>query len=208
MLYVIGTRSTRLAQQQLPHVACVHCHAAGSIWCTIMAQYFFIGFIPAFPTGKTAYTQCQRCGQVLYQLPPSYQQPVQAVRAAARTPLWQYSFLFVMLVVIGLPMLAPVGGLLLDRAGAFRLPIRHDIPREVAGTRYVHYNDTSPGYDLMQVERVTDDSVFVLITGGLLGPLTPASATVALRDSVNPLRGFYLGEWQQFITPERGYKRL
>lgn len=211
MLFLFGTRNTDIATAPLPGLACAHCHTPEALSCTVFSRYVHLFWIPAFPIGKTSVTVCQHCKQVLTlrEMPPAYQAPVRAIQQAAQTPLTH----FALLILVGAVVLIGFGISFFSKPGTAAAPTATAAPGpEAVGARY-QFNVTDDGrqYALIEVTRVTADSVHYRMTDPLRGTLTAASATLALRDSVAPTNAHQrvsTEQWQNSTTGQGLFKRL
>lgn len=211
MLFFFGTRSTALATTPLPDLACAHCHQPETLTCTVFSRYVHLFWIPVFPIGKSSVTVCQHCKQALTlpQMPASYRGPVQAFQQQVSTPITQYMLLVLLGVVIIISLVAS----LFKRTPPVAEPVSSAAAlTEVVGNRYQFaVADDGRQYALLEVTRVTADSVYYRMTDPLRGPLTTASASAALRDSVaqaNAHQGTSLAQWNQSRTEQGLFKRL
>lgn len=209
MLFLFGIRSTTVATVPLPDLACAYCHTPDSLLCVVVSRYLHVFWIPILPVGKSGATVCKHCKQVLTsgQMPASYRGPVQALEQQARTPLAHFWFLalFGLMTVYGI-----VAGMFAQAA-----PAGPDSPAattEAIGNRYrINLNPDGRQYDLAEVVQVTPDSVYFRTTTVLRGPLTTASATIALRDSVAATaqrQGATAQAWSTCTSPKGLFKRI
>ena len=214
MLFLFGTGTTVTATEALPGLACQYCHTTGNLAVSVVARYAQLFFIPVLPLGKTSVTVCGHCRQTLRtgEQPAAYLAPVAAVVARAKTPLWHFAVLGVFGALFAIALLSAV----VERIRTIGDP---DPAVPVVGQRFrMNLGDTSPdaptpgpeGYMLAEIERVTPDSVYYRTTGQLRGPLTPATATVALRDSLAPgaAHARYPVAMWHFLTTGEGRMRL
>ena len=210
MLFFYGTRSTAIAVAPLPDLACAYCHSPESLTCTIFSRYIHLFWIPVFPIGKSSVTVCQHCKQALTQrqMPASYRGPVQAFQQQASTPVTHY----MLLALLGAVFLISFVASLFKPHQATEPASSTAGSAEVVGTRY-KFNVTDDGrqYALMEVTRVTPDSVHYRMTNPLRGSLTAASASLALRDSVAPANDHQrvpTQQWQYTTSGQGLLKRL
>ena len=217
MFFFFGTGSTVTATEALPALTCQYCQTTGSMAVSVTSRYAQVFFIPVVPLGKTSVTVCGHCRQALRtgEQPAAYLAPVAAVMARAKTPIWHFAVLGVFGALFAFAFLAAV----VERIRTIGDP---DPAVAVAGQRFrINLGDTSPdattpaednpeGYALAEIERVTADTVYYHTTRQLRGPLTPATATVALRDSLDPVTGHtrYPAALWHFLTADEGRLRL
>lgn len=186
MLFFFGIRSTTVATVPLPDLACAYCHTPDSLRCVVVSRYLHVFWIPILPVGKSSATVCTHCKQVLStgQMPPSYRRPVLAMEQQARVPLWCWSGLLLVGAVAGLSFLIHLFSPAPPRPAAAG-PTEATGEPPAVGTRYrFKLSDNDRCYGLTEVTAVTADTVYYRMTQELRGPLSAASATQALRDSV------------------------
>ena len=217
MFFLFGTGSTVTATEALPGLTCQYCQTTGNLAVSVVARYAQLFFIPVLPLGKTSVTVCGHCRQTLRtgEQPAAYLAPVAAVVARAKTPIWHFAVLGVFGALFAFALLSAV-------VGRIRTIGDPDPAVPVLGQRFkINLGDTSPDattpaednpdeYALAEIERVTADTVYYRMTGQLHGPLTPATATVALRDSLAPGAAharYPVAQWH-FLTTGQGRMRL
>ena len=212
MLFLFGTRSTTVATTPLTSLACAHCQTPDSLLCTVVSRYIHLFWIPVLPIGKASATVCTHCKQVLIprQMPAYYRVPVQASQQQARTPITH----FLLLAFFGAVLLISFVASLFRNTSPARKPADNAaaVPAEQVGNRYrFNVSDDGRQYALLEVTRVTPDSVYYRMTDPLRGPLTTASATDALRDSVaaaNSHQDTVLAQWNNSRTGQGLFKRV
>lgn len=217
MFFLFGTGTTVAATEALPGLTCQYCQTTGNLAVSVVARYVQVFFIPVLPLGKSSVTVCGHCRQTLRtgEQPAAYLAPVAAVVARTKTPLWHF-------LVVGLFGAIVVINVLVAVVMSISTIGDPDPAVPVAGQRFkINLGDTSPdattpaednpeGYALSEIERVTADTVYYRTTRQLRGPLTPATAAVALRDSLDPVTGhahYPVAMWH-FLTTGQGRLRL
>ncbi|RSK50235.1 zinc ribbon domain-containing protein [Hymenobacter rigui] len=189
MIFIYGTGTSRLITAPLPTTTCAHCGTRGQLSVTVFSRYVSLFWIPVFPFGKLSVTVCNHCKQTLTSkepLPESYRLPVQTVQQHAPRRLTNFALPLLLLAgVVLIVVLARLGPARPSSASA--ATVGSDDAGVTVGARY----KTQPmagtrGYALLEVTRLTPDTVYYKTTTGLLGKPTAASVAVALRDSVPP----------------------
>jgi predicted RNA-binding Zn-ribbon protein involved in translation (DUF1610 family) len=99
-MYARGMRSTELAKETLME-KCPNCGAQGTVELHLLQNYAHVFWIPFFPAGKTATSECTSCKQVLKlnKMPESFKTEYKNLKGQTKTPLWTFS---------GIPLLALV----------------------------------------------------------------------------------------------------
>ncbi|AHJ98087.1 zinc ribbon domain-containing protein [Hymenobacter swuensis] len=189
MFFIYGTGTTRLVTTPLPTLACAHCGTRGQLSVTVFSRYVSLFWIPVFPFGKVSVTVCEHCKQTLTSkepLPEAYRLPVQTVQQHAPTAFSNFALL--LLVVAGIVLALVLGQLAPNSKSKADTAQSTDADAGVTlGARYKMKNTTgATGYALMEVTRLTDDTVYYKTTSMLRSKPTAASTAQALRDSVSP----------------------
>ncbi|MET4106169.1 zinc-ribbon domain-containing protein [Hymenobacter sp. UYP22] len=223
MIFLFGTGTSRLLTFPLPTVACTYCGVQGKLSVTVFSRYFSVFWIPVFPIGKVSVTVCEHCKQTLTSkepLPETYRLPVQTVQQQASTPLTNYALLLLLgagiVLVFVLTQLAPGkkrAAAPENPATAASLATQDNDANDADVTPGARYKmkSTAAGsaYALMEVTRLTNDTVFYKVTSMLRSKPTAASVTAALRDSVPPgsEKGRYPRKMWHFLVQGQGMFR-
>lgn len=224
MLFFFGTGNSRVNTVPLPDLVCVHCNTANSLTSTVFSRYFHLFWIPVFPIGKTSVTVCQHCKQTLTtrEIPVNYQVPVRAIQAQARTPLTNFALLMLLGVAI---IFIFVVGRTSPRPSSNKVPVAtsaaaatgtaengfRDEPVDVGARYRFKAGDDNRSYGLLQVTKVTTDSVYYNMTNVLRGELSDASVALALRDSLSttvPTNVVAKLQWHYATTGQGMFTRL
>ncbi len=91
-MIVYGTSTKELAKEIISD-SCPECGKTNSIELYVFQKYAHVFWIPFFPTGKTAISQCEHCKQVLKpkEMPASLNLSYQNIKAQHRTPAWTFA---------------------------------------------------------------------------------------------------------------------
>ncbi len=229
MFFLFGAGSKHVTTVPLDGLACPHCGTTGSLEVTVLSRYVHVFWIPFFPIGKTTVSVCRHCKQALRlkEMPPVLQAPARAVESSAGTPLTSYALLVVL--GVGIAFIAVVGWLNSGKQPAARSAPQESVSSTAAGLagsasantyeqegqRYRLDEAASGGgrglYRLLEVSRVTSDSVFYRLTQPLHRSPYNDSISVALKDSV-PASQAKLGlskvEWKQATASNGPFQRL
>ena len=100
-MIIYGVKATDIAPPVLI-ANCPNCGAQNSTYLHVFQRYAHIFWIPLFPIGKTAVSQCSHCKQVLKlkEMPPALVNTYEQAKAEAKTPVWTFSGLAVVAVII------------------------------------------------------------------------------------------------------------
>lgn len=100
-MIIYGTKSKELAKQVLTD-KCPNCGRQNSIEIYVFQKYAHVFWIPLFPIGKTALSQCDHCKQVLKekQIPSSLLSSYATIKAQSKTPIWTFSGLALIVALI------------------------------------------------------------------------------------------------------------
>jgi hypothetical protein len=153
-MIIYGSRSSHLGTKQLTNEKCPHCGTVGSLIMSTYAKYAHVFWIPIFPLGRTGVSQCQHCKQVLEvkQMPPNIRQYHEVSLAENRIPLWQFSGLALLMVLIAWTVYSS-GKDKEEQAVFLASPAKGD----------VYEMKTEAGnYTLFKIVAIADDSVNVV----------------------------------------------
>lgn len=210
MLFFFGVRNSVIAAEPLSGLACANCQTPEALTGTVFSRYLHLFWIPVVAIGKSSVTACRHCKQVLTarEMPASYRAPVQALQQRARTPLTHFALLLLFGAVVAFGMVMSVFG-----TSKPTTPATGSAAAEAAvGNRYqFKLGGYGQQYGLAEVTKVAADTVYYRMTGALRAPLTAASATLALRDSVtrnNANQRASTQQWHYMTTGQGLFKQL
>jgi len=100
-MIVYGTRSKLLARELVTD-KCTHCGTQNSTEIHVYQKWAHVFWIPFFPIGKSSASQCAHCKQVLKEkeMTSSMQSVLQDVKSKSKTPIWTFSGLALLAVLI------------------------------------------------------------------------------------------------------------
>jgi phage FluMu protein Com len=100
-MIVYGTRSKLLAKELVTD-KCPNCGTQNSTEIHIYQKWAHVFWIPFFPIGKAVASQCGHCQQVLKEkeMTSSMQSITQDVKSKSKTPIWTFSGLALLAVLI------------------------------------------------------------------------------------------------------------
>jgi hypothetical protein len=106
-MIVYGTRSKLLATDSLQE-SCPHCGANNSVLLYVFQKYAHVFWIPLFPIGKIAVSQCTSCKKVSKQkeLSPAALLSAENLKTQSKTPIWTFSGLAVIALIIVLTVIS------------------------------------------------------------------------------------------------------
>lgn len=152
-MIIYGVRTKQIAKETLID-KCPNCSTQYSVDLPIVQRYFHVFWIPFFPVGKSALSQCTHCKQVLKKskMPATFLAAYQNLKSNAKTPIWMFSGIALLTILVV----------------ALIIGIRNDHERN---KKYI--TDPKPGdvleirlnygqYTLYKIDKVTPDSVYVL----------------------------------------------
>jgi hypothetical protein len=153
-MIIYGTNSTKIATETVAD-KCLNCEKQFSIEMNVFQRYVHVFWIPFFPAGKIAVSQCTTCQQVLekkdftYSLTEGYEK----LKSDSRTPIWTFSGLALIAAII-------VWGVIANKQNDARnakiilAPQKNDVYEIKLGEKK---------YTLYKVDQVVGDSVFLLM---------------------------------------------
>jgi len=151
-MIVYGTKATQIATEKV-HNSCSNCGTLNSVQMSVFQKYAHVFWIPFFPIGKTAVTQCSHCKQILEkkQFSESLNNTYQTLKSNSKTPYWTFSGMALVAVLI-------ISLVISDRqkdeknAKLVLAPQKGDLYEIKNG--YEHYT-------LYKVQNIIGDTVFV-----------------------------------------------
>lgn len=152
-MIIYGKKVTKLVSEEVME-KCPNCGALNSVIFTIYQKYVQVFWIPFLPTGKVPETFCSNCKQVLekQQFTLGMTQQYRTLKPAAKTPVWAFSGLFLLVVFIVFIAFENKQSQK-DNALYIAAPQKEDI-----------YEIKNNGhYTLYKVDHIVKDSVFVLV---------------------------------------------
>lgn len=100
-MIIFGTRSTSIGEAQAKS-KCSHCQSENTVWIYIYRHYFHIFWIPTFPLWSSVASHCTHCKQVLTKngFDLNLKSAHNNAKLNAKTPLWTFSLLIGLAVLI------------------------------------------------------------------------------------------------------------
>ena len=100
-MIVYGTRSKLLAKELVTD-KCPNCGTQNSTEIHVYQKWAHVFWIPFFPLGKVVASECGHCKQVLKEkeMTSSMQSVLQDVKSRSKTPIWTFSGLAILAVII------------------------------------------------------------------------------------------------------------
>jgi hypothetical protein len=91
-MIIYGTRVNQLGKQML-NEKCINCDTQFSVELFVIQKFAHVFWLPLFPMSKTGISQCSHCKQVLKlnEMPDSYRNGYEALKAQTKTPVWTFS---------------------------------------------------------------------------------------------------------------------
>ena len=100
-MIIYGSRSKQLTKEILTD-KCPNCGSQNSTELYIFQKYAHVFWIPFFPMGKTAVSQCDHCKKVLKlkEMPAGYTSSYENFKSQLKTPIWTFTGLVLLVVLI------------------------------------------------------------------------------------------------------------
>jgi hypothetical protein len=153
-MIVYGSRTKQLAKEILID-KCPNCGRQNSTELYVFQKYAHIFWIPFFPTGKTAVTQCDHCKQVLKpkEMPSSIKLAYENVKSQTKTPVWTFSGLVILAILVSIGVVSAQQN---DKKNALLI-----LSPQSGDVFEVKTEDRQ--YTLFKVDDVKEDSIFLRI---------------------------------------------
>ncbi len=102
-MIIYGSRNIQLAKEIIID-KCPHCGAQHSVEMYVFQKYAHVFWIPFFPMGKSAISQCEQCKQVLKgnEMPEPLKSDYETLKAQTKTPVWTFAGLALVAIFISM----------------------------------------------------------------------------------------------------------
>lgn len=102
MILFFGIKGASVHTKLLKDQKCTHCEQINTIYADFTSRYVHCFWIPLFPIGKKMLTYCTHCKQTLTkkEMPAAYQSSVERHKENVSTPLWHYSGVLIVCLVL------------------------------------------------------------------------------------------------------------
>ena len=150
-----GRKATKIKEGMLVNVNCPNCEDGRSMRYVIFGKYAYLYWIPMFPMGKEYVLECVNCQKTynLKELPDPIKEKFKLEKADAKYPLWYFSGLAVLAVIIAFLMYA-------GKQNAENE--KRYIEDPAVGDVYALETPQKGYYSTMKINKVTADSIFVI----------------------------------------------
>ena len=100
-MIIYGSRNIQLAKETITD-KCPNCGTQNSVELNVFQKYAHVFWIPFFPMGKTAVSQCNHCRQILKnkEMPEAFKSNYEVLKAQNKTPLWTFAGLAILVTLI------------------------------------------------------------------------------------------------------------
>jgi hypothetical protein len=100
-MIIFGSRAKLLASKSTLET-CNNCGTQQSVHLSIFQKYAHVFWIPFFPLGKTAVSECGHCKQALRtnEFPPSTKLSYDNLKRESKTPFWMFSGLALVAIFV------------------------------------------------------------------------------------------------------------
>lgn len=151
-MIIYGTRASHLRTQNISG-KCVSCATDNSVQLSAFQRYAHVFWIPLFPIGKAYATQCNHCKQTLTgsDIKNSYRHPYEEINQQLSIPIWTFSGLGILSIVIISSM---ISGQKKEKENLalIQAPVRGDV---------YEYKTENGQYSLMKVADIIGDTVYI-----------------------------------------------
>lgn len=150
-----GTRGTKIKEGKINNVVCPNCDNLTSMNYGIYGKYAHLYWIPTFPIGKKNIVECNSCKKTfdVKGLPQAIQSKFEFEKQGARTPIWYFTGIVLIVCIIGL-----IGYSITQD----NVENSEQIASPLEGDVYSIQIEGSSHYSTMKVIKVSLDSVFVV----------------------------------------------
>lgn len=194
-MVVYGTRTKQIAKEVITD-KCPNCGRQNSTELYVFQKYAHVFWIPFFPTGKTAVSQCEHCKKVLKlkEMPDSLKDVYQRVKTQSKPPVWTFAGLALLTVLISIGVVSSQQN---DAKNA-----RLILAPQSGDVFEIKTEDNQ--YSLYKVDAVKDDSVFVLFNQYETNKLSGLSDLKRKGDAAYTDETFYFSKQDLKAMLEKG----
>lgn len=149
-----GTKGANLKNERVGGVTCNHCNEQQTHTVSVYGKYFYVYWIPFFPIGKKAISECNHC-KASYEykdMSTPLQRVVDNVKKETKTPFTHFIGLIIValfIVFIGYSS----GQHKEDMVSFIENPMVNDI---------IDYKSSEDAYSTLKITKVTADSISVV----------------------------------------------
>jgi zinc-ribbon family len=153
-MIIYGSRNIQLAKETLTD-HCPNCGTQNSVELFVFQKYAHVFWIPFFPMGKTALSQCDHCKQVLKlkEMPALLKSSYEVLKTQTKTPAWTFAGIGIVAILISAGIYSNKQN---DKKNAelIAAPKSGDVFEiKTAGNQYTLY----------KVDHIKGDTAFVLL---------------------------------------------
>lgn len=161
-MIIFGKRTAYIGSKtSSKNIRCNHCQTDGQIVYSIFRSHAHIFWIPVFPMGKKAVSECQHCKRTLSfkEMSPEMQKECNIVKNETKGPIWQFSglFVFIALFVIAIFVGKKENA---NKADYLANPLAGDI---------YNYKTEDAQYSTMRIIHISADSIYVQLNDYEIG---------------------------------------
>ncbi|WP_298479207.1 zinc-ribbon domain-containing protein [uncultured Maribacter sp.] len=161
-MIIFGKRTAYIGSKTSSNnIICTHCETKGEIIYSVFRSHAHIFWIPVFPIGKRAVSECQHCKKTLSfkEMSPEMKKECNTVKNEIKGPIWQFSGLFIFALLI---VFAGFAGKK-DKENEAQY-----LSSPLAGDIYDYKTENSQ-YSTMRIIHVSADSVYVQLNDFEIG---------------------------------------
>jgi hypothetical protein len=151
-MIIYGTKAVTVASKNID-TACPHCGTQHAMNLWVVETYGHLFWIPFFPNGKTAVSECRHCKQVLRlnEMPMWLQNEYYELKKTAKVKIWMYSgiALAVVLIIVGVISVQ-------QEKAANKKMVADPRPGDI------YELSSGGGYSLLKVEEIKADTVYAI----------------------------------------------
>lgn len=149
-----GTKSVRIKSESENFLKCCNCEKQGGVSFVFFSKHVHIYWIPVFPCGRDTFAICENCGdeRSVTRMPDQYKSKYNTLKSDAKTPLWQFSGLGVIGVLIGLAFYISAQNNKRDKE-YYASPRVGDVYHQK-----INYNE----YSTFKVAEITTDTLYII----------------------------------------------
>ncbi len=111
-MIIFGSRASNIGHYDIPNSKCDHCHQNNTQRISVFGKYFHIFWIPIFPFGKKAVSECTHCKKTIDQddFSPELKSQYNNTKNLVKRPFWHWFGLSAFASLVALIMIVGNSG--------------------------------------------------------------------------------------------------
>lgn len=153
-MIIYGSKGTHLKTERVNNIRCDYCQQQTPHNISVFGRYAYLYWIPFFPMGKKAISECTHCKVTLEKnnMNQQLQTAHDTVKGKTKTPFWYWAGLIILATFI-VPSIFSYSQHKKDVQKYIAQPKTNDI---------IEYKSSASNYSTLKITNVTADSVYII----------------------------------------------